>query len=485
MRVMPTTSPTRATRWTFDPTLDASRALTVAAELDTQPARLTKLRATLASINDDLVGENASKKQPKLAGGVPVENTTFRPDQLPDTHFMRFVIVEDDLGPDDNKLPTMLVWECNHDGDHDDYLRRCWRTWHEPARSRVPLHLDFDAIFGACVGYPLRAGEDAWVRWMLAHALRAAAFYSGYRGVAKDRVDAAGRVRRAVRGFLDVNRRELARLAPEELHARLRAHVETLPPPLCPGDLPAAAERGLGFRLRKAFTLLGLGCVVVLAIVPFAPLTLCWYLRLRQLEKSDVAASYDRAVHGNPELIAAEDRIVQNQLTHLVDIKPGRFRAFTQRAVLAVIDRLARVIYVHGQLGGISSIHFARWVILPDTRPREQRRRGRRDRLLFFSNYDFSWDSYLGEFVDRAAVGLTAVWSNTVGFPTTENLLQRGAKDEERFKSWAREHQIASQVWWSGVRWSTVENVNSDVAVHRGVRKSLRGAELTDWLRRL
>ena len=86
---MPTTSPTRATRWTFDPTLAASRALTVAAELDAAPARLAQLRATLASINDDLVGENAGKRQPKLAGGVPVKNTTFRPDQLPDTHFMR------------------------------------------------------------------------------------------------------------------------------------------------------------------------------------------------------------------------------------------------------------------------------------------------------------------------------------------------------------------------------------------------------------
>ena len=482
---MPTTSPTRATRWTFDPTLAASRALTVAAELDAAPARLAQLRATLASINDDLVGENAGKRQPKLAGGVPVKNTTFRPDQLPDTHFMRFVIVEDHLGAVDDKLPVLLVWECNHDGDHDAYLRRCWRAWREPARSATPVYLDFDAIFGACVGYPMQAREDAWVRWMLAHSIRAAAFYSGYRGVAKERVDAAARVRCAVRGFLDVHRRELARLAPEELHARLRAHVESLPPPLRPGDLEAAAERGLGFRLRKACTLVGLAGAAVLAVVPFAPLTLFWYLRLRQLEKRDVAASYDRAVHGNPELIAAEDRIVQNQLTHLVDIKPGLFRAFTQRAVLTVIDQLARVIYVHGQLGGISSIHFARWVILRDPRARRERPRGRRDRLLFFSNYDFSWDSYLGEFVDRAAVGLTAVWSNTVGFPVTENLLQRGAKDEERFKSWAREHQIASQVWWSGVRWSTVENVNSDVAVHRGVRATPRGAELGAWLRRL
>ena len=87
----------------------------------------------------------------------------------------------------------------------------------------------------------------------------------------------------------------------------------------------------------------------------------------------------------------------------------------------------------------------------------------RRHRLLFFSNYDGSWESYLGEFIDRAACGLTAVWSNTVGFPRTCRLLGAGARDEEAFKQWTRRHQILTQVWWSGVPDSTVQNIRDDV----------------------
>jgi hypothetical protein len=210
--------------------------------------------------------------------------------------------------------------------------------------------------------------------------------------------------------------------------------------------------------------------------------TILWYVLLRHHEKTDKPDTINRPVHGEPDLIAAEDRIVQNQLTHIVDLKPGWFRYFTQRVVLLAIDQLARVTFVHGNLGGITSIHFARWVILPDRRKDPPRRR---HRLLFFSNYDFSWESYLGEFVDRASSGLTAVWSNTEGYPRTFRLVDEGADDEEAFKQWARNHQIASQVWWSGVRYSTVENVNNDVEVHRGAVATLDAEEASHWVARL
>ncbi len=165
----------------------------------------------------------------------------------------------------------------------------------------------------------------------------------------------------------------------------------------------------------------------------------------------------------------------------IVDIKPGRFRLFTVWAVLTAIDALARVYFVDGALGGITSIHFARWVILRDRRPVPSAQK--RHRLLFFSNYDGSWESYLGEFIDRAASGLTAVWSNTVDFPRTRFLLDDGARDEEAFKQWTRDHQIATQVWWSGVPTRTVQNIRDDVWLRRGLDQTLDDQELARWLR--
>jgi hypothetical protein len=278
-------------------------------------------------------------------------------------------------------------------------------------------------------------------------------------------------------------------MSPREVHARLRKHLaDRMADPdredLKDGDLEPAVERGLGFQLRRYATWTLIVAAAALLLTVFLPITIPLYFLLRHREKTDRPDPAVRAVHGEPDLIAVEDRIVQNQLTHIVDLKPGYFRYVLQRIVLFAIDQLARIHYVHGELGGITSIHFARWVILHDRREDIPFRR-RRHRLLFFSNYDFSWDSYLGEFVDRASGGLTAVWSNTEGYPRTKNLIDEGADDEETFKQWARTRQIASQVWWSGVRYSSVENVNNDIAIHRGAARDLAPDEVKRWLLRL
>ena len=159
----------------------------------------------------------------------------------------------------------------------------------------------------------------------------------------------------------------------------------------------------------------------------------------------------------------------------------GAFRLATLWLVLTVIDVAARVWSVRGDLGGITAIHFARWVILRDRRAV----RPRRHRLVFFSNYDGSWESYLGEFIDRASKGLTGVWSNTVGFPRSKRLLWEGASDEEAFKQWTRDHQIPTQVWWSGIPSSTVQNVRDDIWLRRRLDQTLDDKELARWLRLL
>ena len=165
---------------------------------------------------------------------------------------------------------------------------------------------------------------------------------------------------------------------------------------------------------------------------------------------------------------------VQNQLTHLVEIKPGWFRLLTLKAVLAAINLLARFTYNQGTLGTITTIHFARWVFIDNNR-----------RLLFFSNYDGSWESYLGDFIDKANLGLTGIWSNTVDFPRTRFLVLDGATDEEPFKAWTRNHQIPTQVWYSAHPYETVRNILDNVQLRNGLERNLNDAALRDWLRLL
>jgi len=129
---------------------------------------------------------------------------------------------------------------------------------------------------------------------------------------------------------------------------------------------------------------------------------------------------------------------------------------------------------VRGTLGGIPTIHFARWVVLDGGR-----------RLLFFSNFDGSWENYLGDFIDKAAPGLTAVWSNTVGCPRSEKLVGGGARDEQRFKSWTRDHQIFTQVWYSAYKELTVDNINNNSKVREGLYGRLGPEATKEWLARL
>ena len=66
-------------------------------------------------------------------------------------------------------------------------------------------------------------------------------------------------------------------------------------------------------------------------------------------------------------------------------------------------------------LGPTGVIHFARWILLPET-----------NKLLFMSNYDGAWETYLEDFIEKAHQGVTGIWSNTQGFPRTgSSVLQR------------------------------------------------------------
>lgn len=165
---------------------------------------------------------------------------------------------------------------------------------------------------------------------------------------------------------------------------------------------------------------------------------------------------------------------MQNQLTHLVEIKPGRFRLRLLKFVLGSINYLARTYFNKGELGGIPSIHFARWVITDHDK-----------RLLFFSNFDGSWENYLGDFVDKAAVGLTAVWSNTKNFPRAKNLVQEGAQDEQQFKEWARHLQISTQVWYSAYKKLSVQNINNNALIRSGLFREMDEVKSQAWLDRI
>ncbi|MGH9281414.1 MAG: Dyp-type peroxidase, partial [Acidimicrobiales bacterium] len=161
-------------------------------------------------------------------------------------------------------------------------------------------------------------------------------------------------------------------------------------------------------------------------------------------------------------------------LSSVIKVKPGALRRITLPAVLFSLNLIARATATKGELGGIPSIHFAHWSQIDEGR-----------HLLFLSNFDGSWESYLGDFIDKAAIGLTAVWSNTVDFPRTTLLAFKGAADGPRFRQWARAHQCPTAVFYTAYPTCTMATIDNNTSIREGLFANLDEEGTATWLARL
>lgn len=178
------------------------------------------------------------------------------------------------------------------------------------------------------------------------------------------------------------------------------------------------------------------------------------YWRLRRAEERDAEKGAPLSPERFAPIAARENHIAQNHLAAISVMKPGRLRRLTLRLTFLAIKIAATRAFEPGRLSDIGSIHYARWVLLPGT-----------DKLLFFSNYGGSWESYLEDFITKAHAGLTGVWSNTIGFPRTRNLFQGGATNGALFKLWAREQQIPTLFWYSAYPELTTFHIRRNAAI--------------------
>ena len=236
------------------------------------------------------------------------------------------------------------------------------------------------------------------------------------------------------------------------------------------------AKLALPLKVWKIFRTLWSGLLWSLAalsafVIPLLLLAVGLYLSLRAKEQSDWLD--DRAPRREVlhEILANENRCAQNHMVSVTTRKPGFTRRLTTRLAFWLIADLAALSFEPGHLGDIGTIHFARWVMLP----------GGRD-FVFLSNYDGSWESYLEDFITKAHNGLTAVWSNTMGFPRTENLFQGGATDGERFKRFARRSMLPTPFWYSAYPTLSTGNIRANAAIRCGLAAAMTNDEAASWL---
>jgi len=215
-------------------------------------------------------------------------------------------------------------------------------------------------------------------------------------------------------------------------------------------------------------TLLGL------ASLPFSlVLILAWVRWLEVNDSSQDAPPIDQEVMR--QMAQREDWIPQNHMGSIVLIKPGVLRTILIRAGhlgLGLVLRALPRSGVRGYLGSMRTVHFAHWAFVSN-----------RSRLMFHSNFDQSWESYLDDFIEKAHEGLTLAWGSGVGFPPARFLIMDGASHGRKFKAWARHSMAVSRFWYSAYSDLTVDQVERNYRIANGLRrKSLSEGEAATWI---
>ncbi len=128
---------------------------------------------------------------------------------------------------------------------------------------------------------------------------------------------------------------------------------------------------------------------------------------------------------------------------------------------LRVFFLLLRIPAVSADLVNLSFIHFARWVIVPRGRfpqpdSHQPKQRLRYSYLLFFSNFNGTWNQYIDAFADVLSRGLNAVWFGSHKFP--------GAVPVTPFKTYIAGVQFDTDYYYNAYPQASINDIK---AAHR------------------
>lgn len=212
----------------------------------------------------------------------------------------------------------------------------------------------------------------------------------------------------------------------------------------------------------------GIGTVTLVGILVGA-----FAARLHWADVNDKPEDIDPDLAKIDEIAKLENdpNFAQNHFLSVSRLKPGRFRKLTLGIALWGIELVVARAFRPGYIVNMGTIHFARWFRPPGL-----------ERLVFLSNYDGSWESYLEDFVTKAYQGQNAAWSNGVGYPRTKWLMSDGAEDGDRFKRWVRRQQQPTQFWFNHFSNLTADQIRNNAVICWELARATTDSQARAWL---
>jgi hypothetical protein len=220
--------------------------------------------------------------------------------------------------------------------------------------------------------------------------------------------------------------------------------------------------------------------VFITAFVLFVPLTLflvIWIGLAKHFENVDNRHIEQISNKPKEDVLAQEDviPIPQNQLTIYGALKsPNWFRRRHIKLFLMIAKTSAKYRATKGSLSGVTSIHFASWALFNNDK-----------NVLFTSNYDGGWESYLSEFIDYSASAMNMSFGNIKGYPKIVWLIKKGAHDEQNFKKVVRYNQYPCQVWYVAYPQIRAKNILRNQKIRKGLSQKMNDQQLAEWLKLL
>ena len=390
-------------------------------------------------------------------GGNPSSNQDLPLGKVDTLHFGCFVVLND---LDD--YPPYLVFEANYDGDLDNHLDQLISEGGTGLKK----------IFGFATEFPSNANDTQLKQFLKQHSIPNAAFYIAFRGHSVASLKNAIAVRVEIENFLDLQQADnkLEGLSSQQVVERIQSHM-VKPDVITPTVSQTTVTQWKARAKRNTIVLIVVALPLVLL---FSPLIIGWLLLLRICEQVDNTATPLPPLPVDPRVYEHPDIYPQSHLTTMVSVRDGFIHKATLAFVLKVTSLLANKVAIAGNLLGIPTIHFARWAMMDDNK-----------RMIFFSNYDGSWASYLGDFVDKAKYGLTAIWGNTDRFPATTWLAFGGAAKMVPFKEWSREHNVYAPFFYRAYSSATVANLTNNIEVRDTIGLPMDEAAASQFLQKL
>lgn len=358
------------------------------------------------------------------AAGNPLNSDSILPfEKLSTVHFARWIIA-----PATQKFHASLIYSGNVDGSEKQHL------------ADLVDHMSegLDEILQYCVGYPKKEDRSRTSRlnYLIKHLGKTPTFYVGApnRSVAQIKMEAE--IHEEIQEFVQKNDSQWN--SRKEAYSAVQSFVKEHPK-WKNEDFGMPKKNGV----KMILLLLLLAILLPFVIFGVIGIFLFYELRLKPFGKtiSEIDQDHVRSMKDQ------EDFIYQNALSQVFETKPG-LRKIMLKFILWVTNYAAKYWFVEGSLMGTPTIHFARWVFIDDGK-----------RFVFFSNFDGSYDGYLGDFVNNNGWGLNAIYGAAYGYPRTFFMFGGGSYNVLEFLGWGRQTQVSTPVWYSAYPWYGLQQI--------------------------